>query len=182
MDEGKLLKAAFPELESTDPVAAFGQLGDLFHALSYAWLFWPNVVEIHGAAFVALDGDDEVEIGRRLAVPYGDSSPDWPPMSWCDAVDSYNRFDIEQLFRVWQGPAELVGEAALVLGGFLRSTWRHRLAERFPDRTFSIELSADSEDDGVWIQIRQTVPELVAPSGWDSKRRFINPASQPGGG
>jgi hypothetical protein len=173
MDRGKLLKAAFPELESTDPVGAFGQLGDLFHALSYAWLYWPKAIEIHGAVFIALDGGDEAEIRRRLGVPYGDEHPNWPPMSWSDAVESYNRVEIEQLFRVWHGPAELVGEAALVLGEFLRETWRHRLADLFPDRSFSVELKADLESDGPWIQVRQTRPELVQPQGWDAKRRFI---------
>ncbi len=49
----------------------------------------------------------------------------------------------------------------------------YRLAERFPDRTLSVELSADSEDGAVWIEVRQTVPDLVASSGWDSKRRFF---------
>jgi hypothetical protein len=175
MEMGELLKAAFPELESSDPVAAFGQLGDIFQALAYAWLYWPKMLEIHGAVFLAFDGDDEAQIKRRLTTPYGDEHPDWPAMPWTDAVDSYNRFEIEHLFRVWRGPAELVGEAARVLGVVLMQTWRHRLADAFPGREFSVLLES-ADDGGLWIQVRQLRPDLTSPCGWDAKRRFVSPA------
>ncbi|MGH2733131.1 MAG: hypothetical protein ACRDJG_09390 [Actinomycetota bacterium] len=172
---GSILRAAFPDVDSDDPVSYLGRTGDLFHALSYAWLFWPRLVELYGAVFLALHGDDEKEIRERLATPVGDAHPEWPPMSWKDAVDSYNRFEISYLFRFWREPSNLISDAAEVLSGVLVQTWRARLLQAYPERVFSVSVVEYGDATELSIEVCQQSPDLEVPDRWNERRRFIEP-------
>jgi hypothetical protein len=171
---GVILRAAFPDVGSDDPVAYFRDQGNVFQALSFAWLFWPKLVELHGAVFLALNGDDEAEISARLRSPLADAHANWPSMSWADAVDSYNWFEVDQLFLRWRGPRELVIDAEEELARKLVQTWRARLASGYPERNFSVTLALADESAGLRIAVRQVSPRLEAPRGWDGRRRFIS--------
>ncbi len=39
LESGRILRGAFSEADFDDPVSYFGRTGDVFHALSFAWLF-----------------------------------------------------------------------------------------------------------------------------------------------
>ncbi len=107
--------------------------------------FWPKLVELQGAVFFALDGNDEQEIRKRLYTPFGDAHPEWPAMTWQNAVNSYNRFEVSQLFYVWREPSDLVSSASKELSHFLVQTWQARLRREYPD--------------------------LEVPDGWNEQRR-----------
>ncbi|QSB13576.1 hypothetical protein JQS43_18575 [Natronosporangium hydrolyticum] len=171
---GVILRAAFPDVGSDDPVAYFGNQGDVFQALSFAWLFWPRLVELHGAVFIALNGDDEAEISARLRRPLADTDASWPPMAWSAAVDSYNWFEVEQLFLRWRGPREFVTDAEEELAETLVKTWRARLADGYPERRFAVTLTLANESAGLRIVVRQESPRLETPRSWDERRRFIS--------
>ncbi|GGN85656.1 hypothetical protein GCM10010112_66320 [Actinoplanes lobatus] len=171
---GAILRAAFPDVASDDPVAYFKNEGDVFQALSFSWLFWPRLVELYGAVFIALHGNDEVEISERLSKPLADGHSNWPRMVWSDAVDSYNWFELDQLFTRWRGPREFVAEAESELAEILVHTWRARLVSGFPDRRFAVTLSPADESVGLAIRVRQESPQLEVPQGWDERRRFIS--------
>ncbi|MGO1056608.1 hypothetical protein [Crossiella sp. CA198] len=175
---GQILRAAFPEVDSDDPSSYFWQQGDLFQALSFAWLFWPRLVELHGAIFVVLGGADETEISSRLTTPLANARSDWPPMAWPDAVDSYNWFEIDQLFRGWRGPGEVVSDAQECLAIVLVQTWLARLVGAYPERSFSVTLVQADEEAGLRIEVRQEAPQLETPKGWDGRRRFVAGSGQ----
>lgn len=170
---GRILRSAFPDVGLDDPVSYFGRRGDVFHALSFAWLFWPKLLELYGAVFLALDGDDENEIVERLATPFGDKHPEWPLMTWKDAVDSYNRFEVAHLFRVWLEPGNLVSDASEELAEFLIQTWQARLRQEYPERVFSVRVVEPDDSTELSIEICQQSPHLEVPSGWNEQRRFI---------
>ncbi|WJK40037.1 hypothetical protein O7608_27020 [Solwaraspora sp. WMMA2056] len=171
---GMILRAAFPDVGSDDPVSYFGNQGDVFQALSFSWLFWPKLLELHGAVFLALSGNDQAEISARLSMPLAGDSVDWPPMKWSEAVDSYNWFEVDQLFLRWRGPREFVADAEKELAEILVQTWRARLGGSYPDREFSVTLALADESAGLRIVVRQESPRLEAPKGWDVQRRFIS--------
>lgn len=173
-DAGRILREAFPEVSSNDPVTYFSRTGDVFHALSYAWLFWPRFLTLFDAVFLALNGDDEQDIVSRLTTPIYDKNTDTPLMSWQDSVDSYNRFEVTQLFRTWRGPGHLVDETAEVLGSILRNTWSAKLEKEYPQRTFEVRLVPADEFMETSVEVVQISPRLKEPVKWDSLRRFID--------
>ncbi|WP_332757235.1 hypothetical protein [Streptomyces sp. MT206] len=168
-----VLHAAFPHVESDDPVGFFAEEGDVMEALQYAYLYWPNLFELHGAVFLGLQGDDERETADRLSTPVADGQPGWAPMSWTEMVDSYNVFEVEQLFRRWRGPAEVSEDAHRVLGEFLVQMWSARLAAAYPSREFDVRLIEADEDMDLRVQVTQRRPYLVEPAGWDGCRRGV---------
>ncbi|BCJ58161.1 hypothetical protein [Micromonospora endophytica] len=167
----RILQSAYPEVGSVDPVEYISELGDSVQALVYSMLFWPKLVEIEGAVFVALWGDDAQYISRRLRVPV--SSSKWAPLSWSKFVDSFNIFEIAQIFRQNRGPAELVEDANRELALVLVRSWSARLSASFPERRFSVRLVASDEMMESRIEVVQEYPPLVPPSGWSSERRII---------
>lgn len=176
-----ILRAAFPEIESNDPVSYFSRNGDVFSALSYAWLFWPKILEVHGAVFMALDGYDKDEIVHRLSTPIVDPHRS-PPLSSAQVVDSYNTFEVAQLFRRWREPREHFVAANDQLANILVETWRSRLIDVFPGREFLAETLWPEEAEELTIRVRQLSPNLDSPQGWDSAGRYIRDGSTGLGG
>ncbi|MFJ9941284.1 hypothetical protein [Streptomyces erythrochromogenes] len=168
-----VLHAAFPHVESDDPVGFFSEEGDVMEALKYAYLYWPNLFELHGAVFLALQGDDERETADRLSTPVADGQSGWGALSWTGMVDSYNVFEVEQLFRRWRGPAEVSEDAHRALGEFLVQMWSARLAAAYPSREFAVRLIEADEDMDLRIQVTQQHPPLTEPGGWDGRRRGV---------
>ncbi|GLW93966.1 hypothetical protein [Actinokineospora globicatena] len=135
--------------------------GDAVTALKYSYLFWPCLVEVDGAVFVRLDGNSDsglAELVKERAVGYRGG--------WADCVDSYNRFEVEQLFRAWHGQREWDGELHWELGEVLVRTWRARLAEGYPDRRFEVLLLEPEDGFGTRIDVRQVTPAVVTPDWW----------------
>jgi hypothetical protein len=168
---GRALQAAFPGVDSQDPVGFFGQIGDVFGALSYAYLFWPKLIEIHGAVFVAVTGDYEGQVRERLAVPAAQEEA--RPLAWKEVVDSFNWFEISQLFGRWREPRDFTDDAYEGVGGFLVESWGAKLRLEFPDREFEVRLLEADEQHERRISVRQTSPPLLEPRGWDSGTRHI---------
>lgn len=168
-----VLRAAFPEVDSDDPVSYYSQVGDVFQGLSYAWLFWPRLVFLHGAVFLALEGNDEANISGRLKTPYADGHPDWPRLAWSEAVNSYNSFEVDQLFRHWREPGERWADACVILGRILVETWSARLLQQYPGRTFSVKLVETEAPAELWLEVRQVSPDLATPPSWNERRRFL---------
>jgi hypothetical protein len=172
---GSLLRAAYPEVGSDDPVAFYSEVGDVIEALKYARLYAPKVVEFYGAVFLLLLSKEEVDIPKALVTPLADGHPDWPEMSWAEAVNSYNIFEIPHLFRssgARTGRSDN-DNAWCALGKILADSWRALLAERNPDRRFLVRLVDADDSMDLRIEVIQEWPALKAPGGWDSKRRGI---------
>ncbi|MFG2719603.1 hypothetical protein ACGFW5_15090 [Streptomyces sp. NPDC048416] len=169
----RILHKSFPYVDAEDPVSYFSDAGDATQALMYGWLYWPDLVEIHGAVFLALSGNDEAEIAQRLATPLADGHPEWPAMSWVQMVDSYNIFEIQHLFRQSRGPAEFFVDTHRILGSILVQAWQARLMASYPDRQFVVRMiEADASMD-LRIEVSQESPPLIPPRGWDGRRRGI---------
>jgi hypothetical protein len=92
-------------------------------------------------------------------------------------IDSYNWFEVGHLFNRWQEPANLVEEAERALAALLADAWSHRLATRFPRRSFAVTVEDASSEESLGISIRQVSPRLLTPAGWNPKRRYVGSAS-----
>jgi len=169
----RILREWFPQVDSDDPVSYFGAAGNAVDALMYGRLYWPELVELHGAVFLALDGNDEADIAERLATPVADGHPDWPELSWVEAVDSFNIFEIEHLFGQWRGSVELYRDVHRELGCLLARAWEGRLVTAYPLRRFTVILIEPDDSMGLRIEVSQQSPALTTPEGWDARRRGI---------
>ncbi|WP_245560306.1 hypothetical protein [Actinopolyspora halophila] len=168
------LSAAYPDVGSSDPVSYFGAEGNHFQGLLYAWLYWPRLVEVHGAVFVAVHGHDEAYIRGLLSTPVADGQPDWAPLSWKEVVDNFNWFEVAHLFRHCPSPVEFQDSSTEQLSEILVETWSARLRTACPDREFSVSVM-DNETEDLGVEVTQVSPELEVPRGWDPQRRFIDP-------
>ncbi|MFK4109425.1 hypothetical protein [Streptomyces sp. NPDC002176] len=181
MDEdaavGRILQQSYPEVDSCDPVAYVSELGDSVQALVYSRLFWPKLVEIEGAVFVALWGDDEEYISARIRTPA--ASPNWGAMSWPQVVDSFNKFEVAHIFRQHRGSEDMVESANRELASTLVQAWHARLATSYPGRKFSVRFADGDESMGSRIEVAQDHPPLVTPEGWSDESRAILPESRP---
>ncbi|MGI8648146.1 MAG: hypothetical protein DLM55_04580 [Acidimicrobiales bacterium] len=173
LESGRILRSAFSKADFDDPVSYFGRASDIFDALSFAWLFWPKLVELYGAVFFALDGNDEREIDKRLHTAFGDAHPEWPAMPWKHAVNSYNRFEVAHLFYVCREPSSLISRAAKELSHFLVQTWQARLRWEYPERIFSVQVAEPDDSTELSIEVCQKSPDLEVPDGWNEQRRCI---------
>ncbi|WP_218027902.1 hypothetical protein [Streptomyces marincola] len=173
---GRILLRSFPGVGSLDPVAYASELGDSVQALVYSRLFWPRVLQVEGAVFVGLWGDDEQYIRDRLRTPV--SRKNWAPMSWVDVVNSFNRFEVAHIFRQERGSAEIAGEANRALGRILVQTWSARLKEAYPQRRFHVRFVEADETMDSRIEVTQENPSLVTPQGWSDEWRAIVPGSR----
>lgn len=169
---GNVLHESFPEVNSSDPTSYFGNISDAFTALAHSYLFWPRLLNLHGAVFIALDGDDANDIGTRLRTE-PTRTPRYP-MTWKSNVDSFNWFEVSSLFRKWRGPASQLDNACEELGRTLTLCWSARLREEYPDRTFSVFLEEPDEHNEWSVGVTQQSPELVTPNGWVPELRFIS--------
>lgn len=169
----RILRGSFPQVDSDEPSGYYGAVGGAVDALMYGWLYWPDVVEFHGAVFVVLDGEGEVEIAERLTTSVVDKHPDWPELSWVEAVDSFNVFEIEHLFGSWRGPVEIYADVHQELAKVLARAWAARLLEAYPDRRFEVRILGPDDAMGLRVEIAQQWPALTTPRGWDAQRRVI---------
>jgi hypothetical protein len=169
----RLLGQAFPTVNSDDPVVFISETGDAAEALKYARLYWPGLVEIHGAVFLALWGHDAADIVERLHRPVADRHPDWDALPWSEAVDSYNRFEVAHLFRQQRGPVDTWEEFDEALADFLVQTWSARLRTAYPDRRFTVRTVEPDGGMDFRIEVVQDSPALLPPAGWDPRRRGI---------
>lgn len=168
---GRILHVSFPEVNSLDPVSYISELGDAVQALVYSRLYWPKLVEFRGAVFVALWGEDDDYISSRLQIPV--VGMDWPPMSWKEAVDSFNLFEIHQIFRQVRGPDRFNDEAHMELGLILTQTWQARLLAAYPERRFRVTFVGADDAMGSRMEVTQEYPSLTIPEGWSAEQRVI---------
>lgn len=167
-----IVAKAFPEISLRDSPSYYSQIGDAAHALAYGWLYWPNLVELHGAVFLGLYGNDEAEILKRLTKP-SPASAGRAGMSWTSAVDSFNLFEILYLFQQELTPVSATSDVLMELGAFLAEAWHARLLVAYPDRVFAVQLLEVDEHMVSRIEVSQVSPVLAEPDGWDPVRRVI---------
>ncbi|WP_107059306.1 hypothetical protein [Streptomyces sp. NRRL F-5126] len=175
---GEILQRAYPDVGSADPVSYVSELGDSVQALVYSRLFWPKLVEIEGAVFVALWGDDREYIDDRLRTPAASNS--WAPMAWEEVVDSFNTFEVAHIFRQNRGSADLVESADRELALVLVSAWGARLGIAYPQRRFEVRYVEADEKMDSRVEVSQVHPSLVPPQGWSEERRAILPGTSGG--
>lgn len=175
---GQILQYSYPEVNSLDPVSYVSEVGDSVQALIYSRLFWPELLEIEGAVFVALWGGDYDYINDRIRIPA--PSSEWAPLSWTTAVDSFNIFEVAHIFRQNRGTAEIVDRANRELGMILVQSWSARLSVSYPHRGFSVRFVEADEELDSRVEVSQEHPSLVTPRGWSDERRAILPSGDDG--
>lgn len=131
-----ILRTIYPDAESGDPSKCFGQVGHVYDGLSHAWLFWPKLMEVHGAVFVAAYGWDEAWLRERITTPANPEHENWPELSWKEAVDSFNRIEVGDLFQWWPEPLDPIAAALEQLTEILVQAWDARLRTAYPERVF----------------------------------------------
>ncbi|MEU1879881.1 hypothetical protein ABZ470_21430 [Streptosporangium sp. NPDC020072] len=151
----EILRAAYPEVVLNDEVAYFGEVASLYSALACSALFWPRLIEIDGAVFVALHGDDEFELANRFRSLVNKEGIHPHTSIWREWISTFNKFEIVHLFNHWSGPQNIMGPAAEALGKVLVQTWSARLRECYPTRTFEVELILDDGEESTRIVVRQ---------------------------
>ncbi|WBQ07545.1 hypothetical protein [Kribbella sp. CA-293567] len=169
----QLFRQIFPDVDSDNLAAYYGDAGHAAGALMYGWLYWPELLELYGAIFVTPDQGGREYVTERLGVPVGDRNPEWQDLSWIEAVNSFNWFEVAHFFRSWSGADEFESELHQALGETLVSVWGARLATGYPDRQFSVTLAEPDDSVGWRIEVTQESPVLVTPERWDPRRRAI---------
>lgn len=151
----RILGEAYPDINASDEVAYFGEVSSLYSALACSVLFWPKLLEIDDAVFIALYGDDERELKRRFRelVRREDIHPHTP--AWREWVSTFNKFEIVHLFRRWSDPQSAIEPAAEALGRVLTQTWSARLRDSYPNRIFETLLLPDNGEESLRIVVRQ---------------------------
>lgn len=170
----EILRAMYPNVEDTDPSSYFGQIGSVYDALCYSWLFWPKLMEIHGAVFIGVYDWNEEWIYERITTPANPNGEDWPEMSWKEAVDSFNRVETGSLFQWWPESFEYAESTLEILSEALVQMWRARLQYAYPQREFSVTFMDSDHFLEIGVEVVQECPALEVPVGWDPVRRFID--------
>jgi hypothetical protein len=150
-----ILRAAYPDVAAIDEVAYFGTVSSLYSALACSALFWPKLVEIEDAVFIALYGDDERRLKRRFPELVREKNIRPHTARWEEWVSTFNKFEIVHLFKYWSGLQEIVEPAAEALGEVLVQTWTARLRSSYPNRTFEVNLLPDDGDESTRVIVRQ---------------------------
>ena len=162
MNTNDVLRAAFPLADPDSNTSFYTEIGDVFTALAFSDLFWPQCFERYGAIFVGVGATSpewvEQGVERILARPESERR------SWPEIVDSFNWFEVPYLFRVLRDPAELIGEASYQLAGVLRDCWSARLRELYPEREFDVSVDEPTKNEALSIAVRQVAPILAIPS------------------
>lgn len=169
----RILREAFPDVDSDDPGSYFTLVGDVFLALSFSYLFWPKFVTMYDAVFVVLGEGHERLLRERLTVPLEQGGSSQRPLSWARMVNTFNWFEVSQLFSRWREPRALVPAAYDELDKILCRVWRAKLRGDFPDRIFKVDLVEADQDLELRIEVTQVSPALTEPVGWDPYRRFV---------
>ncbi|GAA3873993.1 hypothetical protein GCM10022243_43930 [Saccharothrix violaceirubra] len=175
MDNLQIFRRSFPDVdvEFRHPASYVAETADAVAALLYSYLFWPDLVECYGAVFIAINGNEDSDLEERIRRPVGDGHEDWPELSWAAFVESYNMYEVPHLFRMLRGPAEVYEPSHAALGAVLREAWEARLAAAYPDRCFGVDLLEGNGSVALRLVVRQKSPELVAPEGYDPRRRGV---------
>ncbi|WP_406114527.1 hypothetical protein [Kitasatospora purpeofusca] len=140
----------------------------------YSFLYWPRLVEIHGAVFIGLSGNDEEEIRKRLTSTTGRAIPGRGEIPWAEVVDSFNLFELGHLFSAVPVHRDDFDPLHRELGSVLVKSWHARLVDEFPEREFSVRLmEADESMMEMRIEVKQVSPILSTPDGWDGRLRRV---------
>ncbi|GAB3116145.1 hypothetical protein GCM10027160_24510 [Streptomyces calidiresistens] len=155
-----ILRSAHPEIEADRPADWLSELGGVIASIPYRWLFWPDVHEVFGAAVVDLHGYGRKEIERRLISARSSGG------EWIDVVDSFNYFEVSQIFRMWEGSLVNEERTEILFARLLVEPWTARLSQVFPGRTFRVSPKAPEFEIGVCLEVRQANPVLRPPDWW----------------
>lgn len=150
-----ILREAYPDVTVSDEVSYFGEVSSLYSALACSALFWPKLLEIEDAVFVALYGDDERELKKRFRELIRRERIRPHTLAWEEWVSTFNKFEIVHLFRRWSGPQNMIEPAAAALGRVLVQTWSARLGDSYPNRTFEVKILPDDGEESLRIIVRQ---------------------------
>ncbi|MGY1437435.1 hypothetical protein [Streptomyces reniochalinae] len=150
-----VLRAANPNLEAESMPEALMELGSVTEAIVYRWLFWPDVLEIHGAIIVDLYGAGQEEIERRMSAARSSPRFDNTIEKWARIVDSFNYFEISTLFTRWCGPQDSREDVQLALAATLVPPWRAKIENTFPGTLATAQIAAPDPDLGVCIEVVQ---------------------------
>ncbi|RCG19179.1 hypothetical protein DQ392_10840 [Streptomyces reniochalinae] len=134
---------------------ALMELGSVTEAIVYRWLFWPDVLEIHGAIIVDLYGAGQEEIERRMSAARSSPRFDNTIEKWARIVDSFNYFEISTLFTRWCGPQDSREDVQLALAATLVPPWRAKIENTFPGTLATAQIAAPDPDLGVCIEVVQ---------------------------
>lgn len=166
-----MLREVFSDVTSDDPVEFYSEIGSVYHALAFSYLFWPPLLELHGAVFRDIHGDSRNYIVDAFYTPKPLHDPDG---SWQEEVDSFNLLEVEHCFRSEPvTPQDDMDEVLNWVTEIVVETWSARLRHAYPDRVFSVQELDESTQMGIGVAVRQEAPRLTPPPGWDSQRRCI---------
>lgn len=161
-----VLRAAYPDVDATAPTQWLAELGTVVEAMPYHWLYWPPLLETHGAVFVDLNGYGQAELERVVGEAVSRGAPGRSRAAWADFVNGFNYFEIPYLFTRWPGPLGASEEAELALVRLLSEPWESKLHTRYPDRRFQVGVAPPDPSLGVCVEVRQVAPRLEPPAGW----------------
>lgn len=153
MTRDEVLLRAFPDLVNPDePQDAYSNLGDIYSALAWRNLFWPDYFLVQGAVFLNLNGNDIELVTSRLH--HNDS------LSWKEFVDSFNFYELPYMLALPRALPEEMEECAYreVLQA-LRESWTARLATALPDHP--IWISIDEPDEQLQLTLRLTLHQTL---------------------
>jgi len=127
------LRGQFPgDNTGFNPFDLIHKFGSPLIALLYSELFWPEFVELEGMVFLASDVEDEADRARIrdvLTRCAGDKQK---------VEMSFNCIEVPSLF----GPRaeESSDSEDRLLAERIAASWRARLSEQFPDRSFCVTI------------------------------------------
>lgn len=165
-DPVAVLRSAHPDVSAGNGPEWLAEVGGVVEAIPYRWLYWPDLVEVHGAAFVDLYGVGREEYEARLTSAVESGKPGRAEEEWTALVDSFNYFEVSEIFRRWGGPVAALEDSQLALTELLLEPWQARLAQALPRREFRVVVAEPTPELGVCVEVRQASPALAPPAGW----------------
>lgn len=134
---------------------ALAEVGSVTEAIAYRWLFWPEVFEVGGAVFVDLEGLGRERISDRLRTAHDSTRFGESAGQWTELVNSFNYFEIGNLFTQWRGPQDSNKEVQLALAASLIEPWTARIAAIQPSRRVRVQIAPPEPTLGVCIEVTQ---------------------------
>ncbi|MDJ1137621.1 hypothetical protein [Streptomyces iconiensis] len=143
---------------------ALAEIGSVTDAIAYRWLFWPDVVEVGGAVFVDLEGIGREGISQRLRTAHDSSRFGESSEQWTELINSFNYFEIGNIFAQWKGSQDSSEEVQLTLAASLIEPWTARIATVRPARQVEVQIAPPDPTLGVCIEVVQgTFSEVPSP-------------------